>query len=82
MTMSGCGAFRRNIDSVLIQIVSRAADCRKTKVRVEGLVAGHNGQTSASHHRPPAFPAVDFFWLADAWNPEDPTLTFRTQTLL
>ncbi len=40
------------------------------------------GKGTTAHYSPRSFAAVDFFWFRDAWNPEDPSLISRTQTLL
>lgn len=79
--MSGCQAAGHH-PPVCLSSLAIADSCSRPPEKSPEISAQPDQRPSAAHHRPPAFPAVDFFWPTDAWNLEDSTLTFRTQTLL
>ncbi len=79
--MSGCNAF---VSRTILNTAGLKADPQLASQNMENRGTFFKGREKlrVAQHRPATFAAVDFFWLGDAWNPEDPTVTFRTQTLL
>ena len=61
--------------------IDATQDCGQTTV--SGLTPnGQPGKRPLISHGLPRFGAVGFFCSPDAWNMDDPSLPFRTQTLL
>ena len=79
--MSGCNTIINQMGIRTFGSLRARCDGMES-ARIAALTCNIQGKGTTAHYSPRAFAAVDFFWFRDAWNPEDPSLISRTQTLL